>query len=132
VRYTVSIASDRAAASNEGKWYKPLPGAVLGGPAATWYRAGKEEWEEIVPAAKPGERRGGSVKTLLAFVALATSIAAPAFAKPIRTGHAQVRASNQEKSPIVHPYAADHHYPRPQYDYNNNANPDFQLGGSDR
>jgi hypothetical protein len=73
-----------------------------------------------------------SMKTLLAIVALATGIAVPAFAKPIRTGQTHVRASSQEHSPIVHPYAADHHYPHPQYDYNNNANPDFQLGGSDR
>jgi hypothetical protein len=72
------------------------------------------------------------MKTLLAFIALATGIAAPAFAKPTRTGHTHVRASSQEQSPVVHPYAADHHYPHPQYDYNNNANPDFQLGGSDR
>jgi hypothetical protein len=82
--------------------------------------------------AKPGERRGGSMKTLLAFVALAICIAAPAFAQPTRKGHTHVRASRQEQSSIVHPYAADHHYPHPQYDYNNNANPDFQLGGSDR
>jgi hypothetical protein len=72
------------------------------------------------------------MKTLLAFVALATGIAAPAFAQPTRKGHTNVRAPRQEQSSIVHPYAADHHYPHPQYDYNNNANPDFQLGGSDR
>jgi hypothetical protein len=73
-----------------------------------------------------------SMKTLVGFVALATAIAAPAFAKPIRTGHTHVRAWSHEQTFIVHPYAADHHYPHPQYDYNNNANPDFQLGGSDR
>jgi hypothetical protein len=92
----------------------------------------KEEWEEIMPAAELGERRGGSMKTLLALVALAIGITAPAFAQATRKGHTHVRALRQEQSSIVHPYAADHHYPHPQYDYNNNANPDFQLGGSDR
>ena len=72
------------------------------------------------------------MKTLLAFVALATGIAAPAFAQPTRSSHAQVRAPRPEQPSVVHPYSADRHYPHPQYDYNNNVNPDFQLGGSDR
>jgi hypothetical protein len=72
------------------------------------------------------------MRTLLAFVALATGIAAPAFVQPTRRGHTHVRALRQEQSSIVHTYAADRHYPHPQYDYNNNVNPDFQMGGSDR
>ena len=70
------------------------------------------------------------MKTLLAFVALTVSIAVPAFAQPTRKGH--TRAPRQEQPFIVHFYAADRHYPHPQYDYNNNVNPYFQLGGSDR
>jgi hypothetical protein len=69
------------------------------------------------------------MKTLLA-VALAVSIAVPAVALPTHKGPS--RAPRQEQPSIVHFYAAERHYPHPQYDYNNNVNPDFQLGGSNR
>jgi hypothetical protein len=85
-----------------------------------------------VPAARPGERRRESMNALLAFIAVAICIAAPAFAQPTRAGQTQVRAPRQEQLPAVHPYSAERSYPRPRYDYNNNVNPDFQLGGSDR
>jgi|HubBroStandDraft_6_1064221.scaffolds.fasta_scaffold1956606_2 hypothetical protein len=72
------------------------------------------------------------MKTLLVFVAVAAVIAVPAFAQQARSRHTQVPAARQEQLPVVHTYAAERHYPQPRYDYNNNVNPDFQLGGSDR
>jgi hypothetical protein len=62
------------------------------------------------------------MKKLFFLVALASVLAAPAFAQ-----HAP-RQDNLTWSSSVHPYAAGY-YTRPQYEHNNNANPDFQLGG---
>jgi hypothetical protein len=70
------------------------------------------------------------MKKLLALVALSTLIAAPAFAQSPRSGYA--RGSHQRQSSVVHPYAADRPYSAPGYGYNNNDNPDFQLGGGER
>jgi Ni/Co efflux regulator RcnB len=66
-----------------------------------------------------------SMKKLLSIVALGTVLAAPAFAQQAPSA----RQDAQTWSSRVHPYAAEH-YTRPQYEYNSNSNPDFQLGGS--
>jgi hypothetical protein len=66
------------------------------------------------------------MKKLLTLVALGTFIAAPAFAQ----SHA--RGLHQQRSSVVHPYAANRPYSAPGYEYNNNDNPDFQLGGGER
>jgi hypothetical protein len=63
------------------------------------------------------------MKELFFLVAVATVLAAPAFAQ-----NAPTRQDNRAWSSSVHPYAAGY-YTRPQYEHNNNANPDFQLGG---
>jgi hypothetical protein len=68
------------------------------------------------------------MKTLVAFVALSAVIAGPAFAQAPSRNH----TFHQQSSSRVHPYAADVPYVARGYEYNNNANPDFQLGGSDR
>jgi hypothetical protein len=69
------------------------------------------------------------MKKLLAVVALGTVLAAPAFAQqaPRQDDH----AFHQQSSSRLHPYAADR-YTAPGYEYNNNLNPDFQLGGGER
>jgi hypothetical protein len=69
-------------------------------------------------------RRTFMKKKFLAFVALATLLAAPAFAQQASGRH----DNRQQSSSSVHPYAADR-YAAPQYETNNNANSDFQLGG---
>jgi Ni/Co efflux regulator RcnB len=68
------------------------------------------------------------MKKFLAIVALGTVLAAPAFAQQAANGRQDNRAFHQQSSSRVHPYSADR-YTAPQYENNNNANPDFQLGG---
>jgi hypothetical protein len=70
------------------------------------------------------------MKKFLAIVALGTFIAAPAFAQSPRDVY--TRGLHQQRSSVVHPYAADRSYSAPGYGYNNNDNPDFQLGGGER
>jgi hypothetical protein len=60
-------------------------------------------------------------------VALSAVVAEPAFAQAPSRNH----AFHQQSSSRVHPYAADVPYMARGYEYNNNVNPDFQLGGSD-
>jgi hypothetical protein len=67
------------------------------------------------------------MKTLLA-VALCGVLAGPAFAQQ---GHVSRQDPGSSWSSRVHPYAADR-YAAPQYEHNNNENPDFQLGGGER
>lgn len=66
------------------------------------------------------------MRKLVAVVAFSTVLAAPAFAQQAN-GRQDHRASQSQLS-TVHPYAADR-YVVPQYENNNNTNPDFQLGG---
>jgi hypothetical protein len=67
------------------------------------------------------------MKMFLAIAALGIVLAAPAFAQQASVRQ-ENRAFNQQSSSRVHPYTADR-YTVPQYENNNNANPDFQLGG---
>jgi hypothetical protein len=70
------------------------------------------------------------MKKLLAVVALTTVVAAPALAQQAPSGRHEGRAARQERSQRVIPYgpsAPDIYYGR--LPLNNNANPDFQLGG---
>jgi hypothetical protein len=61
---------------------------------------------------------------LLILTALSAVIITPALAQaPSRNHHSSTR---------VHPYAANDRYVARGYEYNNNLNPDFQLGGTDR
>jgi hypothetical protein len=71
------------------------------------------------------------MKKFLAIVALGTVIAAPAFAQSAPSARQDNRTFHQQSSSRVHPYAADR-YTAPGYEYNNNLNPDFQLGGGER
>ena len=68
------------------------------------------------------------MKTLVALVALSAVVAGPAFAQAPSRNH----AFHQQSSSRVHPYAANTPYVAHGYDYNNNDNPDFQLGGGER
>jgi hypothetical protein len=68
-----------------------------------------------------------NMKTLVALVALSAVLAGPAFAQAPSRNH----AFHQQSSSRVHPYAADVPYVARGYEYNNNLNPDFQLGGTD-
>ena len=63
------------------------------------------------------------MKAFLAIIALGTVVAAPALAQP--TSHSRTRAYQQE--PMVQMYGAEHYERRP---YNQDVNPDFQLGGN--
>jgi len=65
------------------------------------------------------------MKKLLATLALASVVAAPAFAQP--THNARARAYHQEQAPMVQMYGAEHYQPRPSFE---DVNPDFQLGGN--
>jgi Ni/Co efflux regulator RcnB len=65
------------------------------------------------------------MKKFLVIVALGTVFAAPAFAQQAANGRQDNRALHQQSSSRV---SADR-YTAPQYENNNNANPDFQLGG---
>jgi hypothetical protein len=67
------------------------------------------------------------MKTLVALVALSAVLAGPAFAQ----GPSRSHTFHQHLSSTVHPYAADVPYVARGYEYNNNLNPDFQLGGTD-
>ena len=67
------------------------------------------------------------MKTFVALVALSAVVAGPAFAQAPSRNH----AFHQQSSSTVHPYAADVPYMARGYEYNNNLNPDFQLGGTD-
>jgi curli biogenesis system outer membrane secretion channel CsgG len=69
-----------------------------------------------------------NMKTLVALVALSAAVAGPAFAQAPTRNH----AFHQQSSSTVHPYAADVPYVARGYEYNNDANPDFQLGGGER
>jgi hypothetical protein len=68
------------------------------------------------------------MKTLVALVALSAFVAGPAFAQAPTRNH----AFHQQSSSTVHPYAADVPYVARGYEYNNDVNPDFQLGGGER
>jgi curli biogenesis system outer membrane secretion channel CsgG len=68
------------------------------------------------------------MKTLVAFVALSAVVAGPAFAQAPSRNH----AFHQQSSSRVHPYAAGTPYAAHGYEYNNNENRDFQLGGGER
>ena len=68
------------------------------------------------------------MKTLVALVALSAAIVTPALAQAPSRNH----MFHQQSLSRVHPYAADVPYEARGYEYNNNLNPDFQLGGSDR
>jgi hypothetical protein len=70
-----------------------------------------------------------SMKKLLAIVAVGTVLAGPAFAQQAQSTHRGARAAHPQYSTRVQPYEPEV-YQRPRYEYNNNANPDFQLGGS--
>jgi hypothetical protein len=65
------------------------------------------------------------MKTLVALVALSAVVAGPAFAQAPTRDH----TFHQQSSSRVHPYAADDPYVARGYEYNNNLNRDFQLGG---
>jgi hypothetical protein len=65
------------------------------------------------------------MKTFLATLALASAVAAPAFAQP--TQNARARAYHQEQAPMVQMYGTEHYQRRPS---NEDVNPDFQLGGN--
>ena len=65
------------------------------------------------------------MKKLLAILALASVVTAPAFAQP--TSDARARAFHQEQAPMVQMYGAEHYQRRPSYE---DVNPDFQLGGN--
>ena len=70
------------------------------------------------------------MRKLLAVVALATLVAAPAFAQQVPGGRHEGRTARQERSQRVIPYAPsapDIYYGRQER--NENLNPDFQLGG---
>jgi hypothetical protein len=69
-----------------------------------------------------------NMKTLVALVALGAVVAGPAFAQAPSRNH----AFDQQSSSRVHPYAADVPYVAHGYEYNNDMNRDFQLGGGDR
>jgi opacity protein-like surface antigen len=71
------------------------------------------------------------MKKFLAIVALGTVLAAPAFAQQAPNGRQDAQTSAGQWSSRVHTYAPDH-YTAPRYEYNNNTNPDFQLGGGER
>jgi hypothetical protein len=79
-----------------------------------------------------GNQRRTSMKKFLAIIALGTVIAAPAFAQSAPSARQDNRTFHQQSSSRVHPYAADRSYSAPGYGYNNNDNPDFQLGGGER
>jgi hypothetical protein len=66
-----------------------------------------------------------NMKTLVALVALSAVIAGPAFAQAPSRNH----VFHQQSSSRVDPYAANDPYVARGYEYNNNLNPDFQLGG---
>jgi hypothetical protein len=68
------------------------------------------------------------MKKLLILVALSAVIVTPALAQAPSRNH----AFHQHSSTRVHPYAANDRYAAPGYEYNNNLNPDYQLGGTDR
>jgi hypothetical protein len=68
------------------------------------------------------------MRKFLAIVALGTVLAAPAFAQQAN-GRQEYRTFQNQSSSRVHPYAADRYNTATQYENNNNANPDFQLGG---
>ena len=65
------------------------------------------------------------MKRLLAILALASVVTAPAFAQPIP--NARARAYHQEQAPMVQMYGAEQYQRRPSYE---DVNPDFQLGGN--
>jgi hypothetical protein len=66
------------------------------------------------------------MKKLCVVVAFGTAIATTAFAQ--QAPHQESRASHQQGSSDVRRYQDDQYVP-PRYERNNNANPDFQLGG---
>lgn len=61
------------------------------------------------------------MKTLITIAVLSTAVAAPAFAQP----NARIRGYHQQ--PYVEMYGAEHYQARP---YQQDVNPDFQLGGN--
>jgi hypothetical protein len=69
-----------------------------------------------------------NMKTLVALLALSAVIAGPAFARVPSRNH----VFHQQSTSTVHPYAADTPDVARGYEYNNNLNPDFQLGGGER
>jgi hypothetical protein len=69
-----------------------------------------------------------SMKKLLAIVAVGTVLAGSAFAQQAQSTQ-RARTAHPHYSTRVQPYEPDV-YQRPRYEYNNNLNPDFQLGGS--
>jgi hypothetical protein len=69
-----------------------------------------------------------NMKTFVALVALSAVVAGPAFAQAPTRNH----AFHRQSSSTVHPYAADVPYTARGYEYNNDTNPGFQLGGGER
>jgi hypothetical protein len=70
-----------------------------------------------------------STKKLLVIAALGTVLAAPAFAQQAPNAHRDAQAPRLDWSSRVHVYAPDYYVPH----YGNpNANPDFQLNGTNR
>jgi hypothetical protein len=65
------------------------------------------------------------MKGLIATVALAIVIAVPASAQP--NEHFRARGLHQEQQPLVQMYGAEHYRQRP---YQQDTNPDFQLGAN--
>jgi hypothetical protein len=66
------------------------------------------------------------MKKLLVLVAFGTALTTAAFAQ--QASRPENRASHQRWLPGVYPYVDDH-YATLRQERNNNANPDFQLGG---
>jgi hypothetical protein len=67
------------------------------------------------------------MRALFAYVLVASIAATPVFA---RTGSKRAPTPQHERTFVVHPYEAGRHDAPLSYEYNNNLNPDFQLGGS--
>ena len=66
-----------------------------------------------------------SMKKLLVIVALATVLAAPAFAQQASNARRDAQTSHQQWSSRVHVYAPDYYE---DWHGNQNLNPDFQSG----
>jgi hypothetical protein len=69
------------------------------------------------------------MKRLVALVALGVVVATSAFAQSAPHSRSYADPAYQYGQQRVHPYDADHYQ---RWYGDNNANPDFQLGGSER
>jgi hypothetical protein len=69
-----------------------------------------------------------SMKKIFAIAAVGAVLAGPAFAQQATGTHREFRNSQPQRSTVAPPYQSEI-YHRPRVDYNNDLNPDFQLGG---